>query len=486
MSLPPGPRLPVLAQTLLFLLRPIEFLDWCHRRYGDCFVLNTLLFGREVEVVHPDLVRQVFTGDPDVLRAGEANAILGPLVGDRSVLLLDGVEHVRQRKLLMPPFHGERVAAYGITMHEIAERAIDAWPQGSPFALYPHMQRITLEIILRTVFGVEEGSQLGDLRDALTRVLNRLSKPVAALLTAPPFRRTLFGLTPWDGFLRDLKHADTLILRQIDRRRADARRRGAVQKDVLAMLLAARDESPPQGGGATKQGEPMTDGELRDELMTLLVAGHETTATMLCWFFELVLTHTVVHDRLLRELYDVGADAQDPDLAALARLPFLDATIKEVLRLRPVIPAVGRRLKEPLTIGSFQIPAGELVVPASILTHRMPGLYPDPDAFKPERFLDSKPDPYAWYPFGGGARRCLGMAFSLYEMKVVVASVLTRTRLQKRHPEPAPVSLRGFTLVPKGGTQVILRERLSRRAKASPPQSGGATTTTTEKARGAA
>ena len=473
---PPGRPLPASAQTLFFLLRPLEFLDWCHRRYGDCFTINTLLFGREVEVVHPDLVRQVFTGDPNVLRAGEANIILGPLVGDRSVLLLDGAEHVRQRKLLMPPFHGERVSAYAATMHEITEGAVEAWPEGSPFALYPHMQRITLEIILRTVFGVEEGSQLGDLRDALTRVLNRLSRPAAALFTAPPFRLSFHGLTPWDGFLRDLRHGDTLIHRQINRRRADARRGGAAQRDVLAMLLAARDE----------HGLPMTDGELRDELMTLLVAGHETTATMLCWFFELVLTHAGVQERLLRELHEAGADARDPDLATVARLPFLDATIKEVLRLRPVIPAVGRRLKEPMTIGRSEIPAGELVVPASILTHRMPAIYPEPDKFKPERFLDGKPDPYAWYPFGGGSRRCLGMAFSLYEMKIVVASVLTRTRLQKRHPQPARVRLRGFTLVPKGGTQVILRERLARRAKTSPPQSGGATTTTTEKARGAA
>jgi cytochrome P450 len=459
----------------LFLLRPVAFLDWCHRLYGDCFTIDTLLFGREVEVVHPDLVRQVFTGDPDVLRAGEANAVLKPLVGDRSVLLLDGAEHARERKLLMPPFHGERVAAYAATMHEIAERAVDAWPEGSPFALYPHMQRITLEIILRTVFGVEEGSQLGDLRDALTRVLNRLSRPAAALLTAPPFRRHFHGLTPWDGFMRDVKHADTLIHRQIERRRADARRGGAAQKDVLAMLLAARDE----------HGLPMTDGELRDELMTLLLAGHETTATMLCWFFELVLTHAGVQERLLCELRAAGADERDPDLAAIARLPFLDATIKEVLRLRPVIPAVGRRLKAPMTIGGYEIPAGELVVPSSILTHRMPAIWPEPEAFKPERFLNGKPDPYAWYPFGGGARRCLGMAFALYEMKLVAASVLTRARLQKRDPLPARVALRGFTMVPKGDTQVILHQRLARRAKVS-LQGAGATSTTPERTRGAA
>jgi cytochrome P450 len=459
MSLPPGPTLPASVQTLFFILRPLGFVDWCRRRYGDCFTVNTLLFGREIEVVHPELVRQVFTGDPDVFRAGEGNAILGPLVGPASILLLDGSDHVRQRKLLMPPFHGERMAAYASTMQDIVERAVDAWPTGSPFALYPHMQRVTLEIILRTVFGVEEGSQLGDLRDALTRVLNRQSSLVAALFTAPPFRKSFWGLTPWDGFLRDRDRADALIYRQIARRRAQTQREGAKHQDILAMLLAARDEA----------GQPMTDSELRDELMTLLVAGHETTATMLCWAFELVLTHPSVHDRLRRELCDAGADASDPDLAAISRLPYLDATLKEVLRLRPVIPAVGRRLKKASTIGGHEVPAGELIVPVSVLTHRDATIYPEPDRFRPERFLDSKPDPYAWYPFGGGSRRCLGMAFSLYEMKIVLASVLTRTRLQKRRNEPARVTLRGFTLVPKGGTQVILRERIARRVKPEAP-----------------
>ncbi|HEY3822465.1 MAG TPA: cytochrome P450 [Polyangiaceae bacterium] len=464
MRLPPGPRLPKLAQTALFLSRPVEFLDACHRRYGDCFTVNTYLIGREIEIVHPDLVRQVFTGDPDVLRAGEANDILRPLLGSRSVLLLDGPEHVRQRKLLMPPFHGERVMAWARTMQEVTLRVVDTWRPGAAFALHPHMQRITLEVILRTVFGVDEGSHLDDLRDALTRVLDRQSRPIDSLFTLPPLRRSFLGLSPWDGFLRDREDADALIYRQIARRRAERDGNGVPRADVLAMLLDARDED----------GEPMTDVELRDELVTLLVAGHETTATMLCWAVDFLLGDERVLAKVRRELADAGGEG-DLDPATVVKLPYLDAVIKEVLRLRPVVPAVGRRLKEPIALGRFEIPAGELVVPVSFLTHRLASVYPEPEAFKPERFLDKKPDPYAWFPFGGGSRRCLGMTFSLHELKVVLASVLTSVRLRKRHPGPATVKLRGFTLVPKGGVEVELEGRVAReRMKVSGGQTLGA------------
>ena len=451
MALPPGPPLPALVQTVLFLLYPVQFLHECQRRYGDVFTVDTLIFGREVEIADPEMVKQVFTADPDVVRAGEANEILGPLLGPRSVLLLDGAEHLRQRRLLMPPFHGERVLGYARTMREITERAVAEWRPGERFALHPHMQRITLDIILRTVFGVDEGAELTDLRDALTRVLDRQSNPIDAISQIPPLRRSFFGLTPWDGFLRDVKHADTLIYRQIRRRRAEPAQAGAKRPDVLAMLLEARDE----------QGRPMTDSELRDELVTLLVAGHETTATMLCWAFDLVLGDARVRSRLLRELEEAGAGAPDADLAALGRLEYLDAVIKEVLRVRPVIPGVGRRLHAPMKLGKYDIPAGELLVPVSWLAHHDKGAYPDAKAFQPERFLDTKPDPYVWFPFGGGARRCIGLAFALYEMKVVLATVLTRVRLRKQSPEPAHIKLRGFTFVPEGGAEVVVESHIA-------------------------
>jgi cytochrome P450 len=441
MSLPPGPPLPPLAQTLLYMGRPLDYLEGCQRRYGDCFTVHTHMFGVEVMVVQPDAIKQVFTGDPDTLRAGEANAALEPLVGKRSVLLLDGRAHLRERRLLMPPFHGERMLAYARIMREITGEAAMRFPVGRAFSLHPLMQGITLDIILRTVFGVDEGEHFAALREALPRVLDRLGSPVASLALAPGLQRSFFGLSPWDGFVRDRNRADALIRRQITRRRAALGREGEARQDILAMLLDARDE----------EGQPMTDDELRDELMTLLVAGHETTATMLCWAFELILAHPRVHERLVAEL----AGAGDP-----TKLPYLDATLKEVLRLRPVIPAVGRMLSEPMEIAGWALPARTLVVPLTYLTHRLASYYPEPDAFRPERFLDDKPDPYAWLPFGGGVRRCLGMAFAMYELKLVLATVLSRVRLRKARPEPARVVLRGFTFMPRGGTEVVVEARL--------------------------
>jgi cytochrome P450 len=441
-GLPPGPPLPAAAQTLAYLARPLDFLEECHRRYGDCFTLETLLFGVEVAVVQPDAIKQVFTGDPEVMRAGEANVALKPIVGPRSVLLLDGAPHLRERRLLMPPFHGERMRAYAETIRAATEETLRRFPSGRPFALHPVMQAITLDVILRTVFGVDEAAHFAALRDALPRVLDRLSNPLASLALAPMFQRGFFGLTPWDAFQRDMRRADELVHAQIARRRAAAKD-GAPRTDILAMLLEARDED----------GRGMTDAELRDELMTLLVAGHETTATMLCWAFDFILGDARVRERLLDEI----ARGDDP-----TESPYLDATIKEVLRLRPVIPAVGRKLGAPTTIGGHAMPAGTLVVPALYLTHRLPEYYPEPLRFLPERFLGKKPDPYAWLPFGGGVRRCLGIAFALYEMKVVLATVLASVRLRKAHFPPAGVALRGFTFVPDDGVLVVAEGRRAR------------------------
>jgi cytochrome P450 len=440
MALPPGPPLPALVQTLAYLARPLDFLEGCHRRYGDVFTVETLLFGVEVSIVHPDAIRQIFTGDPDVLQAGQANVALGPLVGARSVLLLDGAEHLRQRRLLMPPFHGERMLAYARTMRAITEETVARFPVGEPFALHPYMQAITLDVILRTVFGVDEGEAFAALRAALPKVLDRLSNPLASLALAPAFQRGFHGLSPWDGFQRDKRRADELIHRQIARRRAQGPQGAEGRTDILTMLLDARDE----------EGRAMTDEELHDELMTLLVAGHETTATMLCWALDLVLGDARVLDRLRSEI-DGGGDP--------AQLEYLDATLKEALRLRPVIPAVGRVLAAPMEIGGYALPAGTMVVPAVYLTHRLPAFYPDPTAFRPERFLDKKPDPYAWLPFGGGIRRCLGMAFALYELKVVLATVISLALLRRARPAPARVSLRGFTFVPEGGARVVMEAR---------------------------
>jgi cytochrome P450 len=316
------------------------------------------------------------------MHAGEVNRLLRVLVGEQSVLLLDRAPHLRQRKLLLPPFHGERMRFYGRTMIDITESVTGSWKDGSVLSLHPHTQEITLQIILRTVFGVSDGARAAELGNQLRRLLargeNRATPLVMFYLSAHPELETR---NPWKWILRDRDLTDEMLYRQIaDRRRAtDATGR----QDVLAMLLDAKDED----------GQPMTDVELRDELMTTLAAGHETTATALAWAFERILSHPHVHDRLREEVRSVnGGTEADPE--RLAALPYLDATVKEVLRLRPVVPVVGRVLKKAFTIGGYDLPAGTTVAPCIYLAQRNPKVYPEPDEFRPERFLGVQPDPY--------------------------------------------------------------------------------------------
>lgn len=447
MPKPPGPRYPSIIQTLLYLARPEEYLTDCHRRYGDVFSISTIIFGPEAVVVRPEQIKLVFTGDPDHLRAGEANDALSPLVGRRSVLLLDGAPHLRHRRLMTPPFRGERMLAYASIMREITDRAIDGWKLGTAFAVHPEMQQITLEIILRTIFGADEGAELDALRDAITALLERIGSRITILGTLPALRKSMWGLSPWARFERARKRVDDLIYRQIARRRKDA---DTQRTDVLSLLLAARDE----------QGHPLTDVELRDELMTLLAAGHETTATELAWTFERVLREPRVMRKLETELAEATLPGGSLDFE---RMPYLDATLKEVMRVRPVIPAVARRVKEDMVVEGFDVPAGHLLVPGVWLTHRLPDLYPEPDVFRPERFLDVKIDPYAWLPFGGGIRRCIGMAFALFEMKVVFATVLSRMSMRLARQSPARVVLRGFTHAPDKGVPIIVEKRKASR-----------------------
>ncbi len=441
--LPPGPSLPTALQTLLWIRRPIEVMRWCRARYGNPFALRLLGIGNVVLVSDPESIKQIFTGDPETHRAGEVNAVLGPIVGDNSVLLLDGARHLRHRRMLLPPFHGERMKLYGAQMQEITERNIDGWPKGEPFALRSHTQDITLEVILRTVFGVDQQEELRELRQRLERLLTIADSPLAIVGLIPGLRRDL-PFSPWARFLRDRASADEEIYAVIARRR----RAGTEgRSDVLSLLLDAVDVDD----------QHLEDVELRDELMTLLVAGHETTATALCWAFERILATPRVLDRLERELTQVTAGVFEPE--HLAQLPYLNATVHEVLRLRPVIPLVGRRLHAPITLGRFEIPKGWSVSPSIYLTHMNPALYDEPDEFRPERFLDQRPDPYAWFPFGGGLRRCLGMAFALQEMKIVMATILSRVHLELAESAPIPTVRRAVTFAPKGGTLVRSRPR---------------------------
>ncbi|HEX6492200.1 MAG TPA: cytochrome P450 [Candidatus Dormibacteraeota bacterium] len=432
-ALPGGPGLPMAVQTLLWMFRPIPFMERCRARHGDVFTVRLPLSGGGVvNICDPQLIRTVFGDRGDRLRAGEANVVLKPVLGRHSVLLLDGPEHMRQRKLMLPSFHGERMQRHGPLITAITARRVEGWPSGRVFPLRPEFQAITLDVILRAVFGLDEGERLVHLRAALETLLASGRNRLAML---PPLQRDLGGLSPWGKLMRRRAACDELIYAEIRRRRAAPDL--ADRDDVLSLLLLARDD----------QGREMTDVELRDELITLLLAGHETTATSLAWLFELLLHEPAAMRRLEEEVLDASGTA------------WLDACITESMRLRPVIPVVARHLTEPLELGGWRLPAGTYIAPNIVLTHRRADTYPEPLRFRPERFLDSRVDSFAWLPFGGGIRRCLGAAFATFEMRAVVPEVIRRTRLRAASPRPAAIRRRGITLVPAGGARVIAERR---------------------------
>jgi cytochrome P450 len=429
-GLPPGPRLPRAVQTLGFMFTGPRFVDACRRRYGDAVTFGTLFDERFVMVFHPDLIKELFQGPSEQLRAGEANVMLGPIVGERSVLLLDGPQHLRHRRLMGAPFHGRRMQAHVDAMRSCSDLEIDSWPVGEPFSLLPSMQSLTLRVILRAVFGYEPGAEEEDLRRRLRAMLEPLARPRAMMLLAalPLIRGDRAAVTA--RFETARKAVDELLYAEIARRRADP---DALDRrdDIFSALLLAEDED----------GQRLSDREVRDELVTLLLAGHETTATGLAWCFDLLLHNPAVLDRA-RE----GDDR------------YLDAVVKEALRLRPVIPGVGRVVRgEPFRLNGYEIPPGVEINPSIRIMHRREDLFPDASAFRPERFLvDDPPDTYTWIPFGGGTRRCLGASFALMEMRIVVGRVLQRAMgLRAAEPNPAKVQFRGITLAPKDGTRVI-------------------------------
>jgi cytochrome P450 len=440
MALPPGPRAPAAIQMGEWVLNPIPFIERCSRRYGDLFTARFVI-GDIVWTADPHLIKSVFTGSADVLHAGEANAPpLEPIMGRNSVLLLDGREHMRQRKLMLPSFHGERMQAYGSLIAEVTNREIDDWPIGRPFPLRTRTQAITLEVIMRAVFGVEEVERLAELRERLSRMLDIGTNQLAMAGIAFPFLRRTVGKRVWERFLALRAEADEFIYDEIARRRADPRTPD--RDDVLSMLLQARDED----------GEAMTDVELRDELMTLLVAGHETTATAIAWAFDLLLHEPPTLARLRTEV--ANGDGGE----------YLDAVIKETLRIRPVVPGVVRKLTEPFRVRGYELPAGVRLAPNIYLTHRRPDLYPEPERFRPERFLDNPPDTYSWIPFGGGIRRCIGASFAIYEMKVAIPTILRRVELETAAPSPERIRRRAITFAPENDALVVVREKRAERA----------------------
>jgi cytochrome P450 len=432
MGLPPEPRKSPLMQTLAWSFRPLAFMRECRRLYGDSFSVTFLGFQRPMVLISdPAAIKALYTERDIGLPAGR-NIILEPILGPKSLLLLEGSEHLARRRVMLPPFHGERMRAYEPVLAEIVDSEIDSWPLGTEFPIHPRMQAITLEAILRVVFGVAEGPRLERLRGMLATVLTETASPRRQLVGLAT--RRFGGRGPWASFEGQLREVDELLYAEIaeHRTRPDLEQRG----DILSLLMVARFED----------GSEMSDKELRDHLMTLLLAGHETTATALAWTFDLLLRHPAALDRL-RDSIAVGED------------DYMRAVITESLRLRPVVPLAGRRLHKELVADGLTLPPGTDVTPAIWLTHTRPDLYREPLAFKPERFLDNPPETYGWIPYGGGMRRCLGAAFAEFEMRIVLREVLTRCELRKASPAPEQTGRRNITLSPKDGTPVVLEAR---------------------------
>jgi cytochrome P450 len=431
---PPGTRLPASAQVVAYARDPLGFLIKLQRRYGDVFTVSFPFYKRLVYVADPTLVKQLFATSPEQAHAGEANAtVLEPALGPNSVLTLDEAPHMRQRKLLLPPFHGEQIQRYGELIREVTLTEMESWPVGEPFALRSHTQRITLAVIMRAVFGVHDERRLSRFEALIERFAGRLS-----LVTAlPPLRRSFGPWSPWARFLAAREALDAFIYEEIALRRTE-NTAGERSGDVLSLLMAARHDD----------GKPMSDAELRDELVTILGAGHETTATGLAWAMERLLRNPQVLARLRDSL---AAGEED----------YLDATIKETLRARPVIVDVARKLTTPLEIGGYQLPANTYLMAAIAALHYREDLFPRPEEFRPERFLGGKADSYSWIPFGGGVRRCIGAAFAEYEMRIVLRAILERAKLSAPGPKPEKVKVRNITLAPAKGTLVRLDQPLS-------------------------
>jgi cytochrome P450 len=432
-TLPPEPAMSPLRQTLTWAFRPLPFMEECREKLGDAFGVKFLGFETPMYMLSdPAAIKALYTERGHGLPPGR-NVFLEPILGARSLLLLEGDDHMAHRKLMLPSFHGERMRALEPVVAEIVDAEIDSWRLGEEFALHPRMQAMTLEVILRVVFGVAEGPRLERLRGLLRGLLAETSAPLTQLrvLVTSRIRGGDRVMRKFEARMADI---DQLLYAEI----AEHRTKGDLEDrdDILSALILGRFED----------GEGMTDTELRDQLMTLLLAGHETTATALAWSFDLLLRHEAALGRL-RDSLEEGED------------DYLRATITESLRLRPVVPLAGRRLTKELVAGDLRLPPGTDVTPAIWLVHTRPDIYPEPFAFRPERFLESGPDTYAWIPYGGSVRRCLGAAFAEFEMRIALRAVLTRCQLHKVDPMPERVARRNVTLSPRDGTRVVVTAR---------------------------
>jgi cytochrome P450 family 135 len=438
-SLPRGPRWPAVVQTVAWAAALPWVLDHCAARYGEVFTMRFFPSGRRMVMVSgAERCKQVFTAPPEVAPSAAGTSPVAAVLGRSSVLTLTGPEHIRQRRLLLPPFHGERMREYEDTIVEATRRDMAGWPRGRAMSLHEHTRAITLEVILRAVFGVET-ERMDPLREAIGGLFKPLRLPM--LLRLALSRPTLER--PKGEFGGALDHLDAVIYAEIARRRAEENL--GERKDILSLLLQARDE----------EGVAMTDTELRDELVTLLLAGHETTATSVAWAIERLVRHPEQLARLTAEID--GGEGEE----------YVQAVIYETMRVRPVVPLVVRTLEEPLRVGEHELPRGTRVAPSIYLTNRDPRVYESPEEFRPERFVGSQPETFSWIPFGGGIRRCIGASFATLEMKLML-----RTILSELEPALPPESSRRWRRGPLSKRSARSGERIRRRAVTLVPGSG--------------
>ena len=442
-KLPQGPQSFSLSQKLQWLTKPLEILETQAQIYGDTFTIPGLRGISQVVITNPQDIQKFFTADPKQLDSGEEAGVKLPLLGQNSILALSGDRHQRQRKLLMPPFHGERMRAYGKLISEIAEEVTSQWKIDETFSIRSSMQTISFEVIIKAVFGLEEGLRSQQLKAVLLEWLNP-QRPLlqTLMLMFPILQRDLGSWSPWGHFLVLRQRMDELIYAEIADRRTKLESSGT---DILSLMMAARDEN----------GEQMTDVELRDELMTLLVAGHETTATSLAWAFYWIHHQPQTRDKVLQELNSLG---DDRDFNSVSKLPYLNAVCKETLRIYPVTMfSLPRVVKRPLQIADYQFEPGTILSASIYLTHHRQDLYPEPKQFKPERFLEHQFSPYEYLPFGGGNRRCLGYAFAEFEMKIVLANILSHWQLELADSEPVKPVRKGMLIAPSDGVRMVAK-----------------------------
>ncbi len=442
MQLPNGPKTPPWLQTLQWIFRPLESLDARARNYGDTYRALGQQMPPLLYFSSPDALEAIFTAKPNQVSSAEGNQILEPLLGENSLILLDGKRHQRQRQLLMPPFHGDRMRSYGSLIQDITRQVSRQWVPGQPFVVRSAMQEISLRVILSAVFGIHEGKRYEQLRQVLVEMLEAFGSATGFMLLYYRVLQKDWGAwSPWGRFLRQKQQIKQLLTEEIDDRRAHP---DPDRTDILALLLAARDET----------GEPMSDAELRDELMTLLFAGHETTASALAWALYWIAQLPDVRSKLRAELDRLSSDA---DPMTIARLPYLSAICQETLRLYPIaINAFPRIVKQPMTLMGYSLEPGTILLPSIYLAHQRSDVYPNPKQFRPERFLERQFSPYEYLPFGGGDRRCIGSAFALFEMKLVLVT-LSQFDLALVNRKPIKPMRRGLTIAPPSHLKMVVK-----------------------------